>query len=36
MFLASYPQADVDIEPTGGLCCFYAEQGGLLVGFETA
>jgi fatty acid-binding protein DegV len=24
-----------DIYPTGGLCSFYAEQGGLLVGFET-
>ena len=24
-----------EIYPTGGLCSFYAEQGGLLVGFET-
>ncbi len=29
-----FPSSDVQIEPTGGLCSFYAEQGGLLVGFE--
>lgn len=33
--LAVFPQSDVQIEPTGGLCSFYAEQGGLLVGFES-
>ena len=32
--LAAYPQADIKIRPTGGLCSFYAEKGGLLVGFE--
>lgn len=32
--LAKYPEATVDIAMTGGLCSFYAEQGGLLVGFE--
>lgn len=32
--LAAYPQADVQIRPTGGLCSFYAEKGGLLIGFE--
>ena len=32
--LAAYPQADITIRPTGGLCSFYAEKGGLLVGFE--
>ena len=31
---AKYPEATVDIAMTGGLCSFYAEQGGLLVGFE--
>ncbi len=31
---ALYPQAVVDIAACRGLCSFYAEQGGLLVGFE--
>ena len=30
----SYPEAHIDILPAGGLCSFYAEQGGLMVGFE--
>lgn len=30
-----FPKAQVDLGTTGGLCSFYAEQGGLLVGFET-
>lgn len=34
--LKMYPQADIDIRPTSGLCSFYAEKGGLLVGFEKA
>lgn len=29
-----YPGADVTIDDCGGLCCFYAEQGGLLLGYE--
>ena len=33
--LALYPQADVQIRPTGGLCGFYAEKGGLIIGYET-
>lgn len=32
--LAAYPNADVRIEPTRGLCSFYAEVGGLMVGVE--
>ena len=32
--LTLYPQADIKIRPTGGLCSFYAEKGGLLIGFE--
>ena len=32
--LALYPQADVKIRLTGGLCSFYAEKGGMLIGFE--
>ena len=34
MILAAYPDADVQIRTTGGLCSFYAEKGGLLIGFE--
>ena len=30
----SFANAAVDVYPTGGLCSFYAERGGLLVGFE--
>ena len=29
-----FPEAAIDVAPAGGLCSFYAEQGGLLVGFE--
>ena len=32
--LENYPDAKIEIAMTGGLCSFYAEQGGLLVGFE--
>lgn len=32
--LDAYPQASITLYPTGGLCSFYAEKGGLLVGFE--
>ena len=35
MICEEYPQADIIIDVVGGLCCFYAEVGGLLVGFET-
>ena len=31
---ASFPQADVTVVPTRALCSFYAERGGLLVGYE--
>ena len=34
LVLAEYPEADIRIAPTGGLCSFYAEQGGLMVGME--
>lgn len=30
----SYPEADVRIRPCTGLCSFYAEQGGLMIGYE--
>ena len=29
-----YPNCDVFINPCTGLCSFYAEEGGILVGFE--
>ena len=32
--LEKYPDASLDVAHAGGLCSFYAEQGGLLVGFE--
>lgn len=30
-----YPQADVQALATSGLCSFYAEEGGILMGYET-
>ena len=33
---AEYPQADVQIEMSAGLCMFYAEIGGMMVGYEDA
>ena len=32
--LAQFPNARVTIEPTTALCSFYAEAGGLMIGFE--
>ena len=32
--LAEFPNAEVRIEETRGLCTFYAEKGGLMIGFE--
>ena len=32
--LANFPEADLRIYPLGGLCSFYAEKGGMIVGFE--
>ena len=34
MILAEIPLADVQIHSCRGLCSYYAEKGGLLVGFE--
>ena len=31
---AEYPNTRAIVEPTGALCSFYAEQGGLMIGFE--
>ena len=33
--LKACPKADIDIAQTGALCSFYAEDGGILVGFES-
>ena len=35
LILEAYPQSVVNILPCGGLCSFYAEKGGLLVGYES-
>ncbi len=32
--LADFPGAEIYVEPTYGLCSFYAEQGGLIISFE--
>ena len=29
-----FPTASVTVAEAGGLCSFYAERGGILVGFE--
>ncbi len=31
---SKFPDCTVDIIPTSGLCSYYAEQGGILIGFE--
>ena len=33
-FRRKYDESDIKIYHTGGLCSFYAEKGGLLIGFE--
>ena len=34
LILERFSQADIKILPTSGLCSFYAEDGGLLMGYE--
>ena len=29
-----YPDAEITCEQTTGLCSFYAEQGGMIIGYE--
>ena len=36
LILAKYKNAEVEIHAFRGLCSFYAEKGGILVGFEKA
>ncbi len=32
--LESFPNADITVRPMTGLCSYYAERGGLIIGFE--
>ena len=34
LVIAEFPHAHVAIDKTGALCSFYAEKGGLMIGFE--
>lgn len=34
MILSKYPSAEIEIHELKGLCSFYAEKGGVLVGYE--
>lgn len=34
MIYEEYPDADISITCNRGLCCYYAEKGSVLVGFE--
>ena len=34
--LKDYPEANIRLGNTHGLCSYYAEKGGLMIGFETA
>lgn len=31
----TFPNSEIEIMPTSGLCSYYAEQGGILIGFES-
>lgn len=35
LILARFPQTDISIRKNMGLCSYYAEEGGVLVGYET-
>ena len=34
MILSAYDGSDIQVEPCTGLCSFYAERGGMLIGYE--
>ncbi len=34
LIIDKFPEANIEIYACGGLCSFYAEKGGLLIGFE--
>ena len=33
-FVKKFAHAMIEVLPTSGLCSFYAEEGGLLMGYE--
>lgn len=35
VFLAAHPEADIEVYPANGLCSYYAERGGILIGMES-
>ena len=35
LITSQFPGSDISIRLNRGLCCYYAEEGGLLVGFES-
>ena len=34
LLLMEFPESDIQIEPCAGLCSYYAEKGGLIIGYE--
>lgn len=34
MLLADFPNGDIEVSTCSGLCSYYAEKGGLMIGFE--
>ena len=34
LVLAEFPNAHVELGAMGGLCSFYAEKGGMIIGYE--
>lgn len=34
IILTAFPESDVEVYPTLGLCSYYAENGGMILGFE--
>ena len=34
MIKAKYPEAEIEVMLTGGLCSYYAEEKGLIIAFE--
>ncbi|MEA4815280.1 MAG: DegV family protein [Lachnospiraceae bacterium] len=34
LFIEALGASNIDVMPSSGLCCYYAEKGGLLIGFE--
>jgi fatty acid-binding protein DegV len=34
LIYSEFPESDIAIRFNRGLCCYYAEEGGILIGFE--